>query len=65
MYRLHVQILDVDNNIGNPIIHEIYGKEVRSIQEAFEMCDGKVFFEGYLELENRLLASLKKEPDKS
>lgn len=58
MYRILIQVLEVEGN-RNPLVHEIIGKEVGSIQEAFESIGSvKELFEGYLACEQETIKSV-------
>lgn len=58
MYKLLVQVLDLDSHNRNPVIHEVHSLHFASIQEAMESYDGKIDFEAYLEIEQKLMKDI-------
>ncbi len=56
MYKLVIQLVEVDKNIP---IHEIISPHYHSIQECFEQIEsGKELFEGYLAIERRVMKQI-------
>ena len=58
MYKLVVQLLDLNVQSRNPIMHEIHSKHFSSMQDAFESFNGKEAFETYLEIERKLMKDI-------